>query len=134
MIARTFIVLGFTALLASACVVAGEDEPALDEIELDYASGGTSTCSNPTPDPGDPGSLTIVAIVKDGRDVSYSSLTRTERSDLDDTVDYIEATVGGEEVGCEVLGPQGWHCDTGDYLCSCEHTSTGPKCRCDEKC
>jgi hypothetical protein len=131
---RVHFILCLTLGMASACVVAGEEDPTLEEIELGYSSGGTATCSNPSPDPGEPGSLTLVAIVKDGRAVSYSSLTRTERSHLDDTVDYAAATVGGEEVGCDVLGPGGWHCDTGDYLCSCEHTSTGPKCRCDEKC
>jgi hypothetical protein len=120
--------------LAAACAVTGEEDPVLDELELGYSSGGTSTCSSPTPDPGEPGSLTVVSIVKNGRQVSYSSLPRSEREDLDDTVDYIEATVGGEEAGCEVLGPKGWHCDTGDYLCSCDHTSTGPECRCDPKC
>ncbi len=117
------IALCLTASLASAsaCAVTGEEDPAsLDEIEA------TSCSKDPV------GDLQIVSLTKDGREVSYKSLTTREQSLLDTTITFTDRNTRGEG-GCEFY-PNGWYCVTDFGECGCEHTDTGPECYCQAGC
>ena len=108
--------------LASACAVTGEEsDPFLEEIE--------ASCSS-QPEPGKRGELEVVRLSKDGRDVTYKSLTREERELLDDTLDFIEDDGHSGDTGCD-FSPSSWTCEGGGYLCTCVHGSSGPSCTCD---
>jgi len=123
MIARTFIVLGFTALLASACVVAGEEDASLVDIE--------ASCSK-EPDSDPRGDLRIVSLEVEGRAVSYKSLSTGERELLDTTITFTDRNTSGDGA-CE-FSTNGWYCVTDFGECGCEHTDTGPECYCQVGC
>lgn len=121
------IALTLTAALASsttACVVAGEEDPAaLEEIEA-------ASCSKDTDPVGD---LRVVSLTRYGREVTYSSLTTRERSMLDTTIAFTDRNTSGDGA-CE-FSPQGWYCVTDFGECGCDHTQpTGPECYCQVGC
>jgi len=121
MITRILTSLGLFSLLASGCVVAGEEDATLEEIE--------ASCAKDTDPVGD---LRIVSLTRDGREVSYKSLTTRDRQLLDTTVNLTDRNASGEGA-CE-FSPNGWYCVTDFGECGCEHTSTGPECYCQVGC
>jgi hypothetical protein len=118
---HVLIAMCLTASLASACAVTAEEDPSsLGEIEA-------SSCSK------DPeGDLHVVSLTRNGRDVSYKSLTTRERSLLDTTITFTDRNTRGDGA-CEFY-TNGWYCVTDFGECGCEHTDTGPDCYCQDGC
>jgi hypothetical protein len=121
MITRILTSRGLVSLLATGCVVAGDEEPTLEEIE--------ASCSKDTDPVGD---LRIVSLSRDGREISYKSLTTRDRQLLDTTVTLTDRNASGDGA-CEFY-TNGWYCVTDFGECGCEHTDTGPECYCQVGC
>jgi hypothetical protein len=118
------IALALTLSFASACAVHGEEDVALEEIE--------ASCSS-KPGSQEPGELETVTLSRDGRKISIESLSREERELLVDTLDFIEASGYSGDTGCE-FRTYGWTCEGDEWVCSCSHLSSGPKCDCHDAC
>ncbi|HEU5060013.1 MAG TPA: hypothetical protein VFU21_25955 [Kofleriaceae bacterium] len=110
------IALALTLTLATACVVAGEDESSLEEIE-----GRTAG---------------LFTLYKGEKEVSYESLRRDEREIFDLTVETIDEEVHEADIDWTCHGGAwGWVCTADDYSweCWCRHVDDyGPVCRCDQ--
>lgn len=79
-------------------------------------------------------SFSIVSIQKEGREVRYVELTRSERAGLDLAATHLERTVGAAEAKChagnDASGHFSWACSNGQTYCLCIHFSDGPSCSC----
>ncbi len=120
MFTRTLFALAVFTVLASGCVVAGEDDAALDDI------AATSCSKDPT------GDLQITSLRVEGREMSYRSLTTSLRQLLDTTIGFTDRNTRGSG-SCEFY-TNGWYCVTDFGECGCEHTDTGPDCYCQDGC
>jgi hypothetical protein len=115
---RTLFAITLTASLATACVVAGEEDPTLEELE-------SRTGSEIDVDK--------VALYRDGKPVSYSSLTALQQEGLHATLDAFEAEWTRHEgiiPECE-FGTSGWACWNDFVDCGCQYAPSGWKCYCD---
>lgn len=121
MLTRSLVTLVFTLSLVSGCVVAGEEDAALEELEASCA-----------PEPDRIGDLRIVSLSRDGREISIKSLTDRERQLLDVTIRATDEVASGDGK-CE-FSPNGWYCVTDFGECGCEHTPEGPDCYCQVGC
>jgi hypothetical protein len=99
--------------LASACVVAGEEDASLEEIQSRVDSG-------------------LITLYKGGKKVSYESLRPDERELLDLTLATIEDQRDYDPGWTCEGSALGWRCLSTDELteCECTHAASGPKCKC----